>query len=175
MPNIDGKLRDLVDQSEIQELLGSYFRGLDSVDHEMVLGVFADDARLAVHGKPVAVGRQEIQAFYAAWPSFTRGTDPAAGETKISHHFMGAPSIVVDGDTAATETYALVHIAKGDPADGGEVIVRALRYIDKLHRTDKGWRIVDRVHVADLAMSAPAMFATTFNERRSASRSNPRD
>jgi ketosteroid isomerase-like protein len=172
--NIDSKLQELVDRSEIYELLGSYFRGLDSVNHDMVLDVFADDARLAVGGMPVATGRQEIQAFYSAWPSFTRGTDPPAPETKMSHHFMGAPSIVVDGDTAATETYALVHLAKGDPADGGVVIVRALRYIDKLQRTDKGWRIVDRLHVADLAMSAPAMFATTFNERRSGPRSNPR-
>jgi ketosteroid isomerase-like protein len=174
MPSFEDKLQQLADRAEICELLTSYFSGLDSLDHEAVLNVFADEACLAISGEHVATGRQEIQAFFADQHSSTPGSGASGRETRISHHLMGVPSIVVDGDTAATETYALVHLAKGDPADGGEVIVRAIRYIDKLRRTVEGWRIVDRLHVADLGMSVPALFATTFNERRTARRSDLR-
>jgi len=93
-------------------------------------------------------------------------------EDGISHHVMGVPSIMVEDDTAAAETYALVHRAKGDPSDGGEILVRAIRYLDKLRRTPDGWRIFDRLHVADMGMSVPALFTTTFNERRTADRAD---
>jgi ketosteroid isomerase-like protein len=166
MPGPEDKVQSLADRAEIYDVLTSYFRAIDALDREAVLNVYADDASLAVHGRHVATGREEIEAFLANWPEPAPGVDVAWGGERVTHHLMGAPSISVDGDTAATETYAIVHVAKGDPAQGGEIMVRALRYVDKFRRTENGWRINDRLHVADLGMSGPGLFATTFADRQ---------
>jgi ketosteroid isomerase-like protein len=167
MPDRDEILQQVTDRMEISDLLLSYFRALDRADKEGVLGVYSEDARLMVDPEHVLNGRQAIRAFLANWPTPAEGADvPWVGRT-VSHHMMGVPKIAIDGDRARTETYALSQNVEGDPANGGNVRVKALRYMDTLRRTPDGWRIVDRVHTSDLEMITPVLYATTFEDRLS--------
>jgi ketosteroid isomerase-like protein len=158
MTNVEDSIRRLSDRADICDLLTSYFRALDSLDQEAALVVYAEDARLAHDGEPVASGRDEIAAFVAS--SWSRRSD-----IRITHYLVGAPTVHVEGDRATSETYAVTHQVKGDPGDGAIVIARGLRYMDTWRRTPAGWRVVDRLHVKDFEMSADALYSTTFEQR----------
>ena len=73
-----------------------------------------------------------------------------------TQHFMGNHECRVDGDTATAETYCLAVHQNLDPdADGGTRPASALRYIDRLVRTEAGWRIEHRRAVRDIALAVP--------------------
>jgi hypothetical protein len=38
--------------------------------------------------------------------------------------------------------------------------MRSLRYLDRLRRTQDGWRISDRIHTLDWSCQVPATFVT---------------
>jgi hypothetical protein len=89
----------------------------------------------------------------------------AAGELKATTHFMGNLSINrLEGDAAETETYAIAYLVRpAKPAD--QIIMRSLRYLDRLRRVSDGWRISERRHTLDWSCDAPATFAAALAQR----------
>ena len=64
-------------------------------------------------------------------------------------HFMGNHSVVLEGDTARSETYALAHLIDRPP-EGRRMRTRGLRYVDELTRQADGrWLIGRREHILD--------------------------
>ena len=71
---------------------------------------------------------------------------------------------LLEGDAAETETYAIAYLARpGKPAD--QIVMRSLRYLDRLRRVNGGWRISERRHTLDWSCDFPATFAATLAQR----------
>jgi ketosteroid isomerase-like protein len=160
MSGLEDTVRELADRAEICDLLLAYFTAVDSADRDAMVKAYTDDCCLAHDGVPVAKSLAEIRAMLVNWPKPAADSDAPWADIGMSHHIMGAPLIRVEGDVAWAESNGISHLA-----EGGNVRVRALRYMDKLRRTSDGWRIYDRVHVADMEMMVAAEHATTYAER----------
>ena len=111
------------------------------------------DERIPVRG---------IKAMMASMRTFKR---MEAGEMKTTTHFMGNLNFIrLENDTAETETNAIAFLVR--PGQGaGQIAMRSLRYLDKLRRTDDGWRICERQHTLDWSCEMPATFAVTLAQR----------
>jgi len=149
----------LLDRTAIQEVLTRYYQGLDRGLPDQVRSCFTDDIKAYYDGRDPVTG---IDAMMNSLNTFTR---LAAGELKATTHFMGNLNINrLEGDAAETETYAIAYLVRpAKPAD--QIIMRSLRYLDRLRRVSDGWRISERRHTLDWSCDAPATFAAALAQR----------
>jgi hypothetical protein len=141
----------LVDREQIRDVLGRYARGIDRVDPELTRSVYHPDGQ-DEHGFLTVSGYEFADQ---AWRS-----SPLRGP---SHHLVGEPYIVVDGDLALVESYFIAHQRNGIPyaelvsgsdstaATGDYVSLFVGRYLDRFERRDGAWRIAHRKVVMELA------------------------
>ena len=133
-------LRRLLDESAIRDALELYFHCVDSRTLAGLRGVFTDDARYDFSGGLVR---------YTGWKGTAKGLEGTlrGGAISSSNHFTSSTRIRVSGDTATSDTHAVVFLMS-ERADGaaGTVISRGLRYKDEWVRTSQGWRIGYRLH-----------------------------
>lgn len=169
----EARLRQACDRSEIQDVLLLYFRAMDTRQVELCRDVFTADVE-SVYAVPKPAGIEaHMESFHAMSGKLnvkalrlTRRGAEATGDLPLKHttHFVGNMSIRVDGDTADAETYVIANLFY--EADGVDhVIVRSLRYIDKLVRTGDGWRIRRRTHTLDWVREGEASYVVPFAER----------
>lgn len=132
MAGIEERLRALEDRSAILDTLYSYGHALDYGDEERWLSLWDEGAELYWPRIGLIRGRD---AFVAAFRGHTHAPE------KFHKHFLAAPLIRVDGDTARVESY----FARMD-VDGDETFVYTFgRYCDVLVRGDDGrWRFGSR-------------------------------
>ena len=70
----------------------------------------------------------------------------------------------LEGDVSETETYAIAYLVRpGKTAN--QIVMRSLRYLDRLRRVNGDWRISERRHTLDWSCDAPATFAATLAQR----------
>ena len=165
-PPGDG-LQYLLDRREIEDVLTRYFRGLDRGEPQTVRSCFTDDVVARYDGRTAFRSGNDapvvgVDALLDGLITFKR---QASGDWKVSTHLAGQINLLsLNGDEAHTETYAIAYVVqRRTPTD--VVAQRALRYVDRLHRTAKGWRIAERTHTLDWSTESPPLFATTMNER----------
>jgi hypothetical protein len=167
MPFSIDECRRLADRAEIHDLHAAYFRGLDRSDALTVRGCFTDDIVARYDGRSAArPGNDEpIIGIEALMASFVTFRNHRSGLWKITTHFMGNLNYLeLNDDSALTETNVIACVVL---TDGGErVLMRSLRYVDRLRRTPDGWRICERMHTLDWSCEAPATFAVSMGERR---------
>ena len=125
--------RSLADRLAIRETIERYFAGLDRRDGEWIAGAFTQDAE----GEINAFGRKNVFRGRAAFGNFAKGMAQYAS----SNHALSNVRIVVDGDRATSDTYAIAHLLDKD-----KIMVRGLQYVDELVRESDGWRIARRTH-----------------------------
>ena len=149
----------LLDRTAIQDVLARYFQGIDAGLLDQVRGCFTDDVRADYDG------RASVHGIEALMDSFLVFKKKAAGEWKITTHFMGNFNLnALEADVALTETNAIAFLVlSGKPAD--QVAMRSLRYLDKLRRVNGEWRISERLHTLDWSCQVPATFAATMAQR----------
>lgn len=140
MPVTDAVIAKLADRQAINDLLLDYCAACDRRDEAALRACFHADA---VHDHGGYVGpSSDWVAPALAW---------LAGRTGITH-MLATPRIVVRGDAAASDCHftAYNRLAK---ADGmvEEVLVKG-RYVDRLVRTEAGWRILRRTGIHDLEL-----------------------
>lgn len=132
-------LAALHSRAEITEVLLRYCRGVDRGDGTLLASCFHPDATHR-HGSFVGLSA-DFCAFALA----------IVADLRLSHHQLGPPSIVIDGDTAHSETYFTSYhrLPEGQPHEdrlsGG-------RYVDRFERRDGIWRIADRFGVNEWVM-----------------------
>jgi hypothetical protein len=131
------RLRRLLDEREIHDVLLRYCRGVDRSDDEMLATCYHADA-IDDHGSWVKSG--------ADAPKWIADRGMPADEPAM--HFLGNVSIDVEGDTAFTESYLLAFRAYRKN-DRPYTRTRALRFIDRFARRNGEWRISERVVVDD--------------------------
>lgn len=126
------RLREMLDRTEIRELLLRYAHAVDRRDLELVASCFTADATY-----DGTLGHGGIADALAALRE-------RMGRYDSTMHLIGNHFIELDGDTASSETYTIAyHRFAGN--DGPNVLSVAVRYLDQLVRTSAGWRIRARV------------------------------
>jgi ketosteroid isomerase-like protein len=146
----------LADRAAIQDVLVSYFRGLDRCDRELVRSCFTDDVHVHYDKRPPVSGIDAVMAHFRTFARMEKG------EMKVTTHFMGNLNVkYIRDDTAETETNAIAFMV--EPAD--VMAMRSLRYIDRFRRDQNSWRISDRLHTLDWSCRIPTTFGATLAER----------
>ena len=129
-PNLEQKLRELVDRQAIHDVILRYCRGVDRMDRALLLSAYHPDA-IDDHG--LFVGGPEPFADY--FMAFHQSQQSA------TQHIITNHSCDLDGDTAHTETYWLfAAMTRTSPAlslGGG-------RYLDRMERRGGHWAIAQR-------------------------------
>ena len=128
-------IQEISDRLEIQDLMVRYSYAIDNRDWDALDDVFTPDAHIdySVFGGSVG-DLPSTKAFLAeAMPNFP-----------VYQHMVSGTTISFDGDTAETRTQCHNPMTMGD-ADDPDLMVCGLWYVDKLVRTDEGWRIKERV------------------------------
>jgi hypothetical protein len=157
------------DRRAIEELHKHYFALINLGQSDRVhTEVFAPGAQIMVGAKfdpetnTVSSGAQVsgsgANGFAAALSAINVPSAPIA-----SNHCMSQCVIELDGDTARSETSVNSYLViDGEPR---RILVRGIRYLDKLVRLDTGWRIAKRLPSHDWMFEADAAFAKTKAER----------
>lgn len=133
-------LRRLLDEAAIRAVIDDYFHCVDSRTLQGLKRVFTDDARYDFSGGLVR---------YDGWKGTAKGLEGTlrGGSISSSNHFASSTRIRVRGDTASSDTHAVVFLMSERSNGGaGTVISRGLRYKDEWVRTRQGWRVAYRLH-----------------------------
>jgi ketosteroid isomerase-like protein len=119
-------------REDILALLLAGFCATDRGDYEAKGRFFSADA-VMYHGDG-----QEVRGVEA----LSATARDVVGQFVTTHSFANT-DIVVHGDEAEAVTHAIAHVV----VDGGRrLLVRGLRYEDRLALTASGWRITQRRH-----------------------------
>jgi hypothetical protein len=133
---LEEKLRHMLAEREIHNVLLRYCRGVDRCDAELIADCFHEDAR-DDHGNWLATGSDVAQHIVGL-------VKPG---TARAMHFMGNVLIEVEGDVAFAESYILAF--RAFDRDGKSYTrTRAVRFVDRFEQRSGVWRISERV-VAD--------------------------
>jgi uncharacterized protein (TIGR02246 family) len=138
----DAAVQKLLDRAEIETLVTSYVKGLDTLDADLYAGVFAEDAVFELPGGVVHRGRAAIRKIVTDLQE-SRARNQAAGTPSASlYHVMANTAIeVIDATNARHQSYAQTVRA----AEGGQFIVGFMgRYEDVLVKRDGRWYIQSR-------------------------------
>lgn len=123
---MESDIERVVDEAEIRRVLHVVFHAIDR-----------DDAAL-------------LESFFDPRCVDCRGEDATA---LLLHHLVTNMLIEVDNDVAATQTYVItIRVAAAD----GRFEWCAGRYLDRLERHDRRWRIIARRYLHDIDMPVAA-------------------
>jgi 3-phenylpropionate/cinnamic acid dioxygenase small subunit len=132
----DAELRELKDRAEIERLLYRYAEMVDRKNWPLMDRVFALEATIDYTTSGGIKGPfREALAWLAraleAWP--------------INLHHISNVSVDFDGEAQArSHCYFLGQMGRANPDGSQLVLTNAGSYVDRLVRTNDGWRIVER-------------------------------
>jgi hypothetical protein len=137
-PAEEAAIRKELDQIGVRRTLDRYFHCVDAGDWDLLATCFTDDAyfefNLSATEKKVLQGGKVITDYFHDRNRLF----------KTKTHYVGHAEIVITGDTAKVDLYALSNIVIND-----RISIRGLRYADELVRgADGNWRFRKRVHRA---------------------------
>jgi hypothetical protein len=138
----DAAVQKMLDRAEIETLVTSYVKGLDTLDADLYAGVFAEDAVFELPGGVVHRGRAAIRKIVTDLEESRARNDAAGKPTPNLYHAMFNHSIeLVDATHARHHCYAQTVRA----AEGGQFVVGFMgRYDDELVKRDGRWYIQSR-------------------------------
>lgn len=132
-PELEKRLRELIDRQDIWNLLLRYGRGLDRLDNEMLRACYWDDAI------------DDHHSFVGTPDEFVTWTNAFASVTKIQHHGLGNHYCEISGDNAHSETYYTYVDERIDKPH----LFSIGRYVDHFQRRNGVWKIANRVTVIE--------------------------
>ena len=139
----------LQDRLEILDVLNRYAHALDSRDWDLLRSCFTPDA--VADYLDLGGVNEGVEAIVALCRGALDGLD-------ASQHLIGSPLAEVEGDTATARCYLQAqHVFRGAP--GGDHYLVGGTYVDRLVRTDDGWRIEHRTLHATWTDGNPDVFA----------------
>jgi ketosteroid isomerase-like protein len=111
--------------SDVQELADRWTSAYNKHDRAALGAVYADGARLMMHGSPTIAGRQAIEEF---WAGDFQDSDPLT-LLRVTHSVTGSDMLLVHGD------YEVISRTDGSELGGG-------RFAHLWTRSDRGeWRL----------------------------------
>ena len=129
---------DLLAREEITDVIKRLARGTDRLDEELMASCYHSD------------GFDDHNAFRGDGREFARWVMTVLPHFTATMHFIGPPSVRVDGDTAHADTYCVAHHLTGTTD-----MVLGLRYVDRFERRDGPWLIARRVCAFDWTYTVP--------------------
>lgn len=138
----DARIDALIDRQDVADCIARFARGMDRFDRPLFLSAFHDDAVIAA-GPFVGAA----DALY----DWAMGLHAAGQEA--THHNLLNQQIEIAGDDAHVETYYLFVGRNHDTTNwmaGG-------RYLDRLERRDKIWRIALRTTLIEWSGMVPTL------------------
>jgi ketosteroid isomerase-like protein len=139
------------DKFNVRETIERYFFAVDAKDKMSLVSCFGADAEAIYHWltpeQKTLVGGVAIgEDVYAACSLFTTST-----------HSIANLTINMIEEAAEANTFAIAHVIRG-----GSLTIRGLRYQDRLIRTPRGWRIMQRRHTpmwqTETVVQSPRLF-----------------
>lgn len=129
-------LRAIQDRMEIEELLNLYAEMVDRREWTKMDRIFALEATIDYTSTGGKSGpfRETL-----AW------LDRALESWPLNLHVVSNIILEIDGDEARSRCYYHAPMGRVTPDGGQFVITNGGRYLDRLHRTADGWRIIERV------------------------------
>ena len=128
---MDDALAQLLDERAVRQVMLRYARGVDDRDWTQVDACFAPDA--SMEGTGFSGPRDEYLERLVA----------GVERYGVTMHTIGNQVVVLDGDTAYTET-DLVARHYGDADGRDEQLVIGVRYHDRLRRDGEAWVVTER-------------------------------
>lgn len=135
------RLEGLLDRQEILDCLVRFSRGIDRFDRDLFLSAFHSDAVIAA-GEFVG-GPEQLYAW---------ATDLHERGQSSTHHNLLNHSCEIDSGVAHTETYYLFTGRNRDETNW----IAGGRYIDRLERRDRAWRIAVRCNAVEWSGTIPS-------------------
>ncbi len=128
-------LDEISDRIQINDLLIRYTTAIDTKDYKLLDSCFTPDADVDYTTSGGTKGK---------YPEVRKWLEKALAPFPMTVHFISNSAVELDGDRASGKT--LVINPMGFPNDDGSLHIFTVGayYIDKLVRTDDGWRIADR-------------------------------
>jgi ketosteroid isomerase-like protein len=148
------KIRELADREEIKEVRNRFALALDTRDWELFDSLFADDVDADLPDLGVPRGTVPKAELLNAFSRAFRRPASEMGTQQLYGNFI----IEVRGDEATSSSYFVGH--HNIPGfEGGEDATLRARYVDRLVRTENGWKIAAlTVHVFSI-VGNPLVFA----------------
>ena len=139
----DRKLQLVIDKQEIRDLSGTYMRGLDRLQRDLIVNVFHDDART------------DYGFFKGNREEFADFAIGALQDHHANHHLIGQTNIDVEGDIAFGEVYFQAFHRIVEDGEEKDLFISG-RYVDRYEKRDGVWKISFRSEVTDWARTDPA-------------------
>ncbi|HXA30332.1 MAG TPA: nuclear transport factor 2 family protein [Candidatus Angelobacter sp.] len=133
-----GELREALDRAAIREVQLRYATGLDRRDFAMVRACFTEDAQASYNGRALDPGVDAVVAYVRAVEAL-RST---------MHSVTNVVADLADG-SAEVETTTVAYLVRDDGNGAQTIIIRGLRYRDRMVRRDGTWLIQHRVHAPE--------------------------
>jgi hypothetical protein len=139
-------LQEISDRLEIQDLIYSYSDIIDKKEFNRLREIFTEDAHIDYSVFGGAVGNREeiIEFLEEAMPIFPN-----------TQHLNANIQIKVNGDTATGRVMCFNPQEMEIPGGGRQVIMIGLWYVDEYVRTERGWRMRERVEEKSWVFNAP--------------------
>lgn len=130
--------REYADREAIRDCLARYCRGIDRMDADLILSAYWPDAT-DEHGNFRAGSAQE----------FVDHALPILEGMDLTTHFLGNVLIDLHGEHAFVESYirAFHRMARADGSRYDHM--SSSRFLDRMEKREKQWRIARRVVVRD--------------------------
>jgi hypothetical protein len=125
------RLQVLEDRAALDDLVKRYALGCDTKDRDVLLSVFATDARAKYAGDEPMHGAQTI----VDWIAMMTAT------SLWQQHLISPYSFEVDGDRAGVIAYLISH--QNFDTNPNVTTMMSSRYVLQCVRTDAGWQISD--------------------------------
>lgn len=126
------------DVEAIREVQVRYAAGLDRRDWDMVRACFTDDVQASYNGLELDPGVEAVIEYVRALEKL-----------RSSMHAVSNVIADVDGDLATVETVSVAYLVREDEAGTPVIVIRGLRYHDRMVRRQGRWLVAHRVHVPE--------------------------
>ncbi len=133
-----------LDRAAIREVQTRYAAGLDRRDFDMVRACFTEDVQASYNGVALAPGVDAVVEYVRA-----------VAALRSTMHAVSNVIADVDGDAADVETVTVAHLVREDEGGALTVLVRGLRYHDRMVRREGRWLIAQRVHAPEWMYEMP--------------------
>jgi ketosteroid isomerase-like protein len=142
----DPAIRDQLDRAAVREAMVRYADALDRRDFDAVRACFTEDAQASYNGEALAPGADAIVTYVRQLEGL-----------QSSMHSVTNVVVEVDGDTANADSACIAHLVQRAGNGDLTILVRGLRYRDRLVRRDGAWLVQHRVHHAEWMHTVPGM------------------
>ncbi|MGO9507506.1 MAG: nuclear transport factor 2 family protein [Mycobacterium sp.] len=132
----------LMDRTAIVDCIARHARGCDRHDSELITTAYHSDG-IDEHGNVTNLGVE-----YGDWANRTH-----ASTSRVHTHNITTHSCEIDGDNAHAESYVIVVLLS---LDGRTAQFISGRYVDRLERRDRQWRIAVRRSTVEVMFLADA-------------------